>query len=82
MKDVMLTTVDNPWNPFTQFDEWYIFDEVEASHHTCGYIARMVDYVKEQFGYNDDIATDVAIEMIAVDEPEIYKKVENSIFSA
>lgn len=39
MADVMLTTTDNPWNPFTNFEEWYAFDE---GHHycTCGLIAR------------------------------------------
>ena len=24
--DVMLTTYDNPYNPFTQWDEWYKYD--------------------------------------------------------
>lgn len=26
-QEVMLTTVDNPWNPFTHFDEWREYDE-------------------------------------------------------
>ena len=26
MKEVMLTTFDNPFNPFEQFDEWEAFD--------------------------------------------------------
>jgi len=36
----MLTTVDNPYNPFTQFDEWYRFDE-SSGYHTTGYLARI-----------------------------------------
>ncbi len=24
---VRLTTVDNPYDPFTQWDEWYAYDE-------------------------------------------------------
>lgn len=30
----MLTTIDNPYNPFTQFDEWLQFD-IEKGHRTC-----------------------------------------------
>lgn len=29
-EDVMLTTVDNPWDPFTHYDEWLSFDESEG----------------------------------------------------
>lgn len=36
----MLTTVDNPYNPFTQFDEWYRFDE-QSGYQTTGYLARI-----------------------------------------
>lgn len=37
----MLTTVDNPWNPFTNFDEWRTFDEA-AGYHTSAFLARVV----------------------------------------
>ncbi len=36
----MLTTVDNPFNPFTQFDDWYSFDE-QKGYHTTSYLARI-----------------------------------------
>lgn len=39
--DVMLTTIDNPFNPFTQFDEWYNFDESKG-YCSCGLIERIV----------------------------------------
>ena len=35
----MLTTMDNPWNPFDNWDEWYAFDEYQG-YHTCGLLAR------------------------------------------
>ena len=28
--DVMLSTVDNPWNPFTHFDEWNEYDQTSG----------------------------------------------------
>lgn len=31
--EAMLTTIDNPWNPFTNFDEWKEFDLVN-NHNT------------------------------------------------
>jgi len=40
MADHMLTTVDNPWNPFTHFDEWRAFDEA-AGYHTSAFLARV-----------------------------------------
>lgn len=36
----MLTTLDNPYNPFTQYDEWYAFD-VGMGYNTCAYLARV-----------------------------------------
>jgi hypothetical protein len=39
-RQVMLTTADNPYDPFLQFDEWYAFDEGRG-YHTCSYLARI-----------------------------------------
>ena len=45
MENAMLTTIDNPYNPFKNFDEWMAFDEQQArieNRPTCyGYLARM-----------------------------------------
>jgi len=40
MSDVMLTTEDNPFDPFEEFEEWYQFD-ITKGYNTCGYIARV-----------------------------------------
>ncbi len=39
MKDVMITTTDNPYNPFTQFDDWYRTDMV-MGYNTLARLAR------------------------------------------
>ena len=41
-KDILLTTKDNPYNPFTQYDEWKYFDETQKHYNTEAYIAREV----------------------------------------
>ena len=40
IKALMLTTKDNPYNPFTNFDEWFAFDS-QKGYHTCSYLARV-----------------------------------------
>jgi len=42
VKEFMLSTSDNPYNPFTQFREWYAFD-VAAGYNTCSYLARVCE---------------------------------------
>lgn len=48
MAKVMLTTIDNPYNPFKHFDEWMAWDELAAMRENrptcCAYLARMSDY--------------------------------------
>lgn len=38
--DVMLTTVDNPYDPFTHYREWWQWD-VAAGYNTAGLLARI-----------------------------------------
>lgn len=39
-KQVWITTVDNPFDPFTQFDRWFNFDE-QKGYRTCERVARL-----------------------------------------
>lgn len=36
----MLSTVDNPWNPFTHYDEWFSWD-MHAGYNTPALLARV-----------------------------------------
>ena len=36
----MLTTIDNPFNPYTQFDEWNAYD-IQKGYNTLSYIDRV-----------------------------------------
>lgn len=70
-----LTTVDNPYNPFTQWDEWYAFDE-EKGYHTCSYLAR-VAIVSDDLGPQDeeDAINDAIDEIVKYNVLGLYKKV-------
>ena len=40
MMTIALTTSDNPYNPFTEWDKWYQFDESHG-YHSCSLLARI-----------------------------------------
>ncbi len=40
--DILLTTKDNPFNPFTDYDDWKYFDETSRHYNTEAYVAREV----------------------------------------
>ena len=39
-KEFMLSTIDNPFNPFTDYDSWYSYD-LEKGYDSCGLLARI-----------------------------------------
>lgn len=56
----MLTTVNNPHNPFTEYDEWYAFDE-RMGYHTTQFLARIVNTSDELSEVDQSIAIENAI---------------------
>ncbi len=81
MSDCRLTTLDNPYNPFTQFDEWYQFDE-EHHYCTCGYIERIAflddDMPDAFFDEEYERAVD---EICEINVLGIYKKVTENDYA-
>ena len=71
----MLTTFDNPYDPFEQFTSWFLFD-TEKGYNSCAYlgrIARTSDQLSEE---ENDLEIERAIdEIIKYDFRNIYKKV-------
>ena len=63
MKVLMLTTTDNPYDPFTQFDDWFSFDE-RKGYHTCGYIERIAKVAPDLSASDQIFAINEAIEEI------------------
>lgn len=71
----MLTTVDNPYNPFTEFDEWYRFD-TSAGYNTVGLLARVVRTSDELSDAQQSTAIEDAIDEIVTENVSgMHKKV-------
>jgi hypothetical protein len=71
----MLTTIDNPFDPFDNFDEWYAFDESQG-YHSCSYLARIVKRSDEISDEDEAIAIEEAIdEIVSLHSNGLYKKV-------
>lgn len=78
---VAITTFDNPFDPFTQFDQWFLFD-IEKGYNTCGYlgrIARTSDSLSDE--ENDEEVERAIDEIIKYDYRNIYKKVKFGVSS-
>ena len=74
-KAVMLTTIDNPYNPHTHFDEWRAFDEAKG-YYTCSYLSRIAVTSDELTEEDEAKAINDAIdEIIKYNLLGIYKKV-------
>ena len=72
----MLTTIDNPFNPFKDFDSWFLFD-VEKVYNSCAYLARIAKTSNEFTEQEEDEEIERAIdEIIKYDFMNIYVKVK------
>jgi hypothetical protein len=81
-KAYMLTTIDNPYNPFTQYDEWYALDEARG-YHSTGLLARYAITSDELSFKDQEIAINLAINEIIHDNPfGMYKKVTKDDFES
>jgi hypothetical protein len=72
--DFMLTTIDNPWDPFTQYQEWYAFD-LEKGYNTPGFLARICKTSSELSEEDQDLLIKEAInEIVRLNVRGIDKK--------
>lgn len=71
----MLTTFDNPFDPFEQFTSWFLFD-TEKGYNSCSYLARIARTSDQFTEEENDKEVERAIdEIIKYDFRNIYKKV-------
>lgn len=81
MAKCTLTTFDNPFNPFTEFLDWFRFD-VQMGYGTCEYLARIArDSQELSEEENDEEIERACDEIIKYDFMNIYKKVYDNDLS-
>lgn len=77
--EVMLTTFDNPYDPFDDFIKWFMFD-VEKGYYTCNLLARIARSSEEFSVAEEKEETERAIDQIINNDfLNIYKKVTRNV---
>jgi hypothetical protein len=71
----MLTTVDNPYDPFSEFREWLAWDEANG-YFTSSFLARIVQVSRETSSTDQSLAIELAIDEIVEENVNgMYRKV-------
>lgn len=78
MASCMLTTFDNPYNPFVNFDDWYRFD-MDKGYNSCAYLDRIAKTSSQLSDKENDEEVERAIdEIIKYDFMNLYMKLRES----
>lgn len=83
-EDFMLTTFDNPFNPFNEFEAWLKFDMI-LGYNTCGLLAKTANTNSIQSDELNVKREIQAMKDICEREPLIYRMINikdynNSVF--
>ena len=74
MPDVFITTVDNPFNYFTQFDEWLNYDHL-MGYFTIEYLGRIIKDDQNLSEEEERLELERAMDSILEWNGSLYKKV-------
>lgn len=76
MVEYMLSTFDNPFNPFDDFDSWFQYDS-DKGYNSCSYLARIARTSDQLTDEENSQEIERAIdEIIKYDFMNIYTKVK------
>ena len=78
-KVAMLTTVDNPFDPFEQFNSWFMFD-CEKGYNSYGKLMRLAEISEDMSSVEYNNAIENAIDrLIEIDFLDIFKKITKEV---
>lgn len=73
--DCAITTVDNPFDPFDQFNDWLMFDK-EKGYHSCERVVRLAKFTDDMSEPEINEEFERAIDrLISLDCLDIFKKI-------
>lgn len=71
----MLSTIDNPFDPFDEFDSWYRFD-TDKGYNSCSYLDRIARTSDQLSDFENEKEIERAIdEIIKYDFMNVYTKI-------
>lgn len=76
-KEIFITTVDNPYDYFKQFDEWLNYDRLKG-YFTLEYLARLVHTAPDLSEEEERNEIERAIDSIIEWNGSMYKKIYSS----
>ena len=75
MRKVRITTIDNPYDPQEEFNQWFTYD-VTNGYNTCAYLSRISKTSDQLSDVENEEENERAIdEILKYDFQNIYKKV-------
>lgn len=78
MAKYMISTRDNPYDPYENFDAWFMFD-IDKGYNSCGLLARVAHTSDALSEEENDLIVEKAIdEIIKYDFQNIYTKIKVS----
>ena len=79
MRQARLTTIDNPYDPFDEYDQWHAHD-MWLGHHTAEFLARLVVTSPELSEADHFLAIEQAIDdIISNNIFEKFRKVTRDV---
>ena len=76
--ECMLSTIDNPFNPFNDFTSWFLFD-IEKGYYSCSRLMRIAKLSEDFSQKEENEEVERAIdEIIKYDPFNIYTKVRRN----
>lgn len=76
MPRFLVTTIDNPFDPFEEFEKWYAFD-TDKGYNTCAYLARIAKNSEEISDEDqENTINDAVREIIRLNITGLYRKVQ------
>ena len=74
-----ITTFDNPYDPFDNFNSWLMFD-MDKGYNSCGLLDRFAKTSDSLSEEENNIIIDKAIDDIIIHDPlNIYKELKKEI---
>ena len=74
-REVTVTTIDNPFNPFEDFNSWFMFD-IEKGYYTSSRLARLTNLKDNMTQKEENEEVERAVdELIRIDPLDMYIKV-------